>query len=534
MKILIRKELMQILKPFFWNRKTGTKRSKISILGLLFLFIFIMLVVSSYFFLQAYTFFELMGLPNYDLYFSSFSFISTILSVFMSNLLLYNAMYVSKDNDLLLSSPIKPFQILISRLFPSFLFNFILTVFEIVPVFVVYLIKVNYDFINLLIILLKMTILIMLLPIFSLSISLIFVFIIGLILSKVRRKNVIQIILTVIFSVFYSAFFNIAARNTELVFSVMEKLESIFNSYLFYFGLLGKFLSLNTGISILYILSDIFITVFMLVVILYLMHKTFFKMMNFKAKEKKVKFNNNLIKVQKVKYALFRIENFRFIKNAIYFLNCGFGVVIMLIGAVAVCFTGGIIKNIPYISILTYIGVIMMLLSMTNISSASVSIEGNAIYISKTLPVKIFSILKSKIVVHLMYSLIPLTFLIISAIVFLKISLLDSVFLVLISILYTFFIAQLGLINDLKHGFTDWINETVAVKQNSSVMISISESLFPSIFITAFSFIIPLLTESVSMLLLIICSFLVVLLVIFNLTFYFYLKKNGEKLYLDL
>ena len=258
MKILIRKELMQILKPFFWNRKTGTKRSKISILGLLFLFIFIMLVVSSYFFLQAYTFFELIVLHNYDLYFSSFSFISTILSVFMSNLLLYNAMYVSKDNDLLLSSPIKPFQILISRLFPSFIFNFILTVFEIVPVFVVYLIKVNYDFINLLVILLKMTILIMLLPVFSLSISLVFVFIIGLILSKVRRKNVIQIILTVIFSVFYSAFFNIAARNTELVFSVMEKLESIFNSYLFYFGLLGKFLSLNTGISILYILSDIY------------------------------------------------------------------------------------------------------------------------------------------------------------------------------------------------------------------------------------------------------------------------------------
>ena len=86
-------------------------------------------------------------------------------------------------------------------------------------------------------------------------------------------------------------------------------------------------------------------------------------------------------------------------------MNTAFGFIVILVLSVALCFNDEIINNLilsqygitTNISItFIYFCMILIMISMTSITSSSISLEGKTINITKSLPIKISTIMKSK------------------------------------------------------------------------------------------------------------------------------------------
>lgn len=110
--------------------------------------------------------------------------------------------------------------------------------------------------------------------------------------------------------------------------------------------------------------------------------------------------------------------------------------------------------------------------SMNIISASSISLEGNRLWILKSLPVYTKDIIHSKIMLHLLFC-VPggVVFSLASAYAF-ETDLFATLLIVLAPILFTLFIDLLGLILNLWKPKFDWVNETVCVKQSMPVILT--------------------------------------------------------------
>ncbi len=121
--------------------------------------------------------------------------------------------------------------------------------------------------------------------------------------------------------------------------------------------------------------------------------------------------------------------------------------------------------------------------SMNIISAALISLEGNRLWIIKSLPIKTKDILESKLMLHLALCVPPgLLFSIVGSVVF-SLSLVDSLLVIIVPIVFTVFEALLGLLINLWKPKFDWINETVVVKQSAAVMITMFGTMALVVFI---------------------------------------------------
>ena len=116
---------------------------------------------------------------------------------------------------------------------------------------------------------------------------------------------------------------------------------------------------------------------------------------------------------------------------------------------------------------------ISFILSLTSTTSSSISIEGNNLWILKTLPVKEKDILNNKLYVNYLIAM-PLT--IISLIMFkiaAFINLKEMFTLILYSIIFILVISHFGLLINLKFPKLDAKNDSSIVKRSMSSTISI-------------------------------------------------------------
>ncbi|MCF0115527.1 MAG: hypothetical protein HUJ56_09250, partial [Erysipelotrichaceae bacterium] len=112
-----------------------------------------------------------------------------------------SGLYEASDNELLLSLPIPPLYILISRMIPLYLYSFLFSNLVMIPAFVVYGLKattlgVSYNILN-------WIILVFVLPLLPLVVSCILGWILAKISSKVKFKNIITIVISLGFMVGY-------------------------------------------------------------------------------------------------------------------------------------------------------------------------------------------------------------------------------------------------------------------------------------------------------------------------------------------
>ena len=120
--------------------------------------------------------------------------------------------------------------------------------------------------------------------------------------------------------------------------------------------------------------------------------------------------------------------------------------------------------------------VMCLIQSMTTISAPSVSLEGNALWIAKSLPVGGSRVLLAKVKMHLLLAVPFSLFASVIIAVVLSSDMVGTAALIVAPLCMCAFEATLGVTVNLKSHRFDWINETEVIKRGAAVIITIGIS----------------------------------------------------------
>ncbi len=114
------------------------------------------------------------------------------------------------------------------------------------------------------------------------------------------------------------------------------------------------------------------------------------------------------------------------------------------------------------------------LASMNDIVAPSVALEGKNLWVLRSLPVSTISILRAKILLHLILTVVPLFFTSVCACVAFHLTPVENVFVIVEPILIAVLFALFGMFLGLeKKPNLNWTNEMYPIKQSMSVMLAL-------------------------------------------------------------
>ena len=477
-KVLFKKELKELFSFFMYDSRKKEKRSKKGLIGYIVLYTVLFIIMAVSFFGMASLFATTIGRTENGkwIYFGILSLlailIGTVIDAFSADTLLYK----SKDNDILLSLPIKSGDLLLSKMLGLYLLAFIYISMIYVPMCLAFHIFVGFDVLALVIELL----LFFIVPLIVVVLSCLLGYIVAL-FSKITNGNKLFIVgvSLILFGVYYyvmmkmNTLLNLIVANSDLIATNIKR-------YILPIYYLGKALSGDLLSLIIFIV----ITLLVFVVCYYLLSVSYLKLATSSTSYKKVSFKKEFIKSSSISKTLYKKEIKRYISSTIYMLNTGIGIVIMLgLTVLSVIKKGSIDEFIYYMAqegmdMAKYIPLGLLLLGVficsTNaITAPSVSLEGNTIWILQSLPVKPYDVLKAKRKLHVVLNVVP-TFVSLLVIGFVyRLNILAMVMLFITMSTYIIFHAMFGLVLNLKRPVLDWMNEQVPVKQSMSVTVSL-------------------------------------------------------------
>lgn len=379
-----------------------------------------------------------------------------------------------KDYDLLVSMPIKFSTILTSKVISLLTLNWGFSALMLIPIGVVYGMKVDVGFAFIL----NLIIGIFFLPLIPIIVASVASFIITYIASRCKNTNIVNFILMlmlVLGVMLCSLKINdfIAYISTKSS-SLLEMVKNIyFPGYYFGIGLAEN--------SFKYMGIFILVSIVPFIIFIALLSKHF-KGINSKLAEKYKKANYEMksLNTQSPLKALILKELRGYFSTTIYIFNTSFGMIFLIIGAISSLFMDGeqlvMMMEMPELIEVISLAPIMAVgvcIMMSCTTGSSISLEGNNLWILKSLPIDTINIFKSKIAVNLLVTL-PIGILsgIILGIGF-EVPLINIIWTIIIAVVISLFVAILGLVLNLLFPRLEWTSPTVVVKQSTASMLSI-------------------------------------------------------------
>jgi ABC-2 type transport system permease protein len=433
-------------------------------------------------------------------------------------------LYKNKDNDLLFSLPLKKSEILYSRLANLYIFNFLIMLILFIPALVIYILKLGIVIKFLFIFFISL----LFIPLIPICISLILGTIISYISSKFEKGNIVEIILLVLITFFIIYINYKLGSSTNLdVFNISMSLTKTFSAiypvtYLYE-------AAINQG-KLLYLLYFILINTFIFLIFTVLLNKYYLNLSLIVGNKKKRKVKVLKIKKTKSLYkTLIKKEAKRFFASSIYVVNSMFGILTLLVLSLYVYY-GGINKvlsllgaaNFEFSKIPFFISILVSISCMTY---ASISIEGKNLWIIKSLPLKPIHVINTKILLNLILVL-PITVLsVLFLSIALKLNFMITIFSFIIPILMVILAAVYGIFFNLLLPNFEWKNEIIFIKQSAPAFIMLIVGMTLNIFLI-------LLNHNLNIVLF--NSMVVVIFILLIIVIYMYLYKNSEKLFMKL
>ena len=396
--------------------------------------------------------------------------------IYKTGTLIFNC----KDDQLLLSLPIKKSTVLFIRVFKFYVFELLYNSIFLLPAMIVYARYIKPDIMYYIVSFIGL----LLFPIIPILVSCLVGTFITFVASKFKGKNLVQTLITVIFILGIMCF---SYNSENLVTNIAQNAASIndFITKLYYPA--GAYIELVTKFNLLKLLEFIFVNLVVFIVSIILIGRVYFNI-NSSVKSIKTKKSSKKYKIKTstpIK-ALIKKEFSRFINSTVFVTNAGFGLVLFVLGSILITvkfdsIADMLIKNELTID-LEYIkscmpvilfGFICFTSFMTSITSSMISLEGKSFNILKSLPIKPYKIIKAKILTAILIMLPCI--LIGNIIVFIrfKFDLVSIILILLASILLPLIAETIGIIVNLKYPRMDAKNDTEVVKQSMSSSISI-------------------------------------------------------------
>lgn len=472
LKILIKKQMLEINKAFFVDQATGKALSKRKSFTKILFFLLLMILVSVIFIIPARMMCEPFCEANISwIYFTIMGGIAIFFGVFGSVFNTYASLYKAKDNDLLISMPIHVKYIIVSRLMGVYLMGLLYTSMVMIPTLIIYYIFGNPTIASVI----CSFILYFLITIFVLFLSCILGYLIAKLTTKLKNKSIITVIISLVFFALYYYVFMKANQIIEDIIANSQKYADSIKIYAYPFYLMGK---MGTGdlVSSL-IFSAVIIGIFALEYLI--ISRSFLKLVITNSGTKKKTEKEIEIKSNKVSIALLKRELKHFISSPPYMLNCGLGTIfIIIIGVVALIKKNLFSEMFPEeIGKELIVGMLVLAVSaltcMNNLTAPSISLEGKNLWIVRTLPINTFDIIKAKVNMHMVLTVPAIIISSICLSISFNVEWYYCLVIIVAGIIYTLLIALVGILLNLLSPNMNWISEMVVVKQSMSVLVTL-------------------------------------------------------------
>lgn len=475
LKVLMRVRMQGLLDSML-NRRRGKGAGKGMKVLMAFLFAYVAVVFGGMFGMMFYAMSEPFKMLHMDwLYFSMAAMLATALcfvgSVFFAQSLIYDA----KDNEMLLSLPISPGVIVLSRLSVLYLVNLAYAAMVMVPCGVVRLITGEYTALGIV----GFVIFFFLLPLLPTALSSLFGGVIAAISARLRNKNLFSLVLSLVFmGAYFVVCFNLQGYLNKLVENGAAIGEAISKSMPPFYAM-G--LALSRG-DIWQVIRFALWCIVPFFAIFTLLARSFVRIATMKRGVKKAVYREGELHVSSVRVALMKKELRHLAGSTSYMLNAGVGLIMAVgLGVAAVVKKEalmGFLKNellasagldiAPLVMPLACM-IVCLLMGMTLISAPSVSLEGKNLWIMQSSPVRAGDVLIGKAMAHLAVA-VPAGLLASALLIWaLPMTTVEAMLLLLVPVVMNVFVALLGVTINLHCPRFDYVNETVVVKQSMSV-----------------------------------------------------------------
>jgi len=477
LKVLIKKQFSEIFKTYFVNPKNGKTRSKAGTLGFFVLFAFIMFSLAALFFgVSAALGDSLFKVGLQWLYFAVMGLVSLLLGIFGSVFNTFASLYLAKDNEFLLSMPIPPMKLLISRMTGVVGLSLLYGGCVWLPACLYYWIYGKSTVSGIIFDIILTFALTLLITAITCALG----WVVALISKKIKSKSFFTVILTLLFlGVYYFVCFNFQS----LIKNFVKYSTDIGNGIKKYGNLFYQLGCAATGkVLPMIIFSLICIIAFLVCVII--LSKSFTYITTKNDGKKKAEHKKTVSVQSNIKSALFKRELKRFTSSPVYMLNCGLGIIFLpAFGIFALIRKAKLqdlispaFKQLPLLEKalpLAIVILITVILSTDGISTPSISLEGKHFWIIKSMPVTALQVFEAKKNLHFFLNVIPgiLATLLLS----LAFNLPISTAIIMSAIIYIFVLcsASYGLLLGVFRPDFTWTNEAAPIKQSLNCLMNL-------------------------------------------------------------
>lgn len=473
-RALFRKQMMEVFAWIYRDRKSGKNRSVKGIVIYSALYLFLFAFLGAMFYMMAGTLCKPLAGAGFGwLFFALMGLVSVALGVFGSVFNTYASLYQAKDNDFLLSMPIPSRTILAVRLFGVFAMGLMYELIVMIPTLIVYFINVPVNVLGAIFSLLVPLVL----AVLVLTLSCILGWVVALVSSRLKNKSIITVLMSLAFIAAYYYFYAQAYSLLQAIILNPQRVGDAIRGVLFPFYHMGLAAEGNSLSMLIFtgIMAAIFGVVYLV------LSRSFIRLATTNRGAAKKKYMERTLRRGSVDGALLRKELRRFLGSPTYMLNCGLGIVFMLVAAVALLVKSDLVRSTVGMMLMGYerllpliaVAIVCMLVCMNDITAPSVSLEGKNLWLVQSLPVTAWQALRAKLRLHLLMTLVPALALTVCVEVVIQPDPVFAILMPVVTALFVLFMALLGLTLNLKMPNLKWTNETVPVKQSMGVMLAL-------------------------------------------------------------
>ena len=527
LKLLVKKQLFEIFRSYFYDAKKNKARTKGATIGYIVMFVLLMVcLLGTMFGVLSNTMCGPLAEMGMDwLYFVIMGMIAVFLGAFGSVFNTYSGLYLAKDNDLLLSMPIPVRVIMTSRLLSVYLMGLMYSGIVILPAILVYWFTVPVTAGRIL----GGVVLLVDISLFVLTLSCALGWVVAKISLKLKRKSFITVIVSLVFfGLYYFVCFRSQAMITDLLLNaedVGNRIKGIYPLYLF--GRVGC----GDGVAMLIVSA---VVIALLALVWYLIARSFLHIATASGNTAKTVYHEKAVKPVSADAALLRKELGRFTASPLYMLNCGLGTVFLVVLAVLALIKGRevfLMMNALFAGGEGFVTVLAalclcLLAGSNDISTPSVSLEGKSLWIAQSLPIDPWQALRAKLRMHLLITELPLVVCAVCVAAVSGAALPEIVMMLVTPMVYVVLSAAFGLFMGLKRPNLNWTSEVAPIKQGLAVFLSMFVGWLVAVALGFLYYALMARVGAVAFLLAVTALFAVLALVLVR-----WLKTSGAKIY---
>lgn len=420
LKTLLKKQMAEIFRNYFYDPKKNKMRSKSATIAYIALYVLLMVgLLGGMFALMAVGLCGPLAEAGMDwLYYLLIGLIAVLLGTFGSVFSTYSSLYLSKDNDLLLSMPIPVRCVMASRLLGVYLLGLMYSGVAIVPGVIVYWITAPVTAGTVV----GGVLMVLLVSVIVMVLSCLLGWVVARISLKLKNKSFITVILSLLFlAAYYFVYYKAQALITLLVENAAVYGMKIRGSaYLLYlFGCVGA--------------GD---WLAMLIVT---------------------------------------------VTQALLLALTAAGIALLIKGRALAQLLDGVFGAGADIVPVLLSAALCLLASMNDMAAPSVSLEGRQLWLAQSLPVTPWQVLRAKLDTQLLLTGVPMLFCALCAVITLPGGAAEMALAVVVALLYALLSALAALALGIRLPNLTWTNETTPIKQSGCVMLALFANWFYAI-----------------------------------------------------